>query len=363
MSDPTLPVGTVTFLFSDIEDSTELVRRVGNETFAAIRAAQRRLLREAFFAHGGHEIDTAGDGFFAAFDSARDAVQAAIDGQLALADFGWPDDAEVRVRMGLHTAEPHLADEGYVGVGVHRASRICDAGHGGQILLSNATAGIVEDVGLPDVGLIDLGEHRLKGLDIAQRIFQISAPGLGSRFDDLRTAEAPPTPGVGTFLLADLSGHRHVIRTLGDEASAMLTADYHMMATAAVVEYDGSVLELIGDSVLAVFVSASGALRAAVALRAGVAEIAWPENCDVGIAITVHSGRWSGDPQRPTASTALYRLSRLATMVEPGQTLVSGTTADLIEGDREAPSLRSLGTRTIPDSEKPTDVYALVDSG
>ena len=166
MSDGGLPRGTVTFLFSDIEDSTNLVRRLGNEAFAEIRSVERRLLRDALAEHGGHEIDTAGDGLFAAFESAREAVQAAIEGQLALAGHDWLDGAEVRVRMGLHTAEPHLGDEGYVGVGVHRASRICDAGHGGQILLSNATAGIVEDAELTGVVVTDLGLHRLKGLSL-----------------------------------------------------------------------------------------------------------------------------------------------------------------------------------------------------
>jgi class 3 adenylate cyclase len=107
MSAP-LPRGTVTFLFSDIEESTDLVRRVGNKVFAAIRGDHRRLLREAFAVHGGREIDTAGDGFFIAFDSARTAGAAAVSAQPALARFTWPADAEVRVRMGLHTAEPHL---------------------------------------------------------------------------------------------------------------------------------------------------------------------------------------------------------------------------------------------------------------
>ena len=105
MGEAALPAGTVTFLFSDIEESTGLVRRVGNEVFAAIRADHRRLLRHAFAARGGHEIDTAGDGFFVAFDSARAGTAAAIEAQLALAGFVWPEGAEVRVRIGLHTAD------------------------------------------------------------------------------------------------------------------------------------------------------------------------------------------------------------------------------------------------------------------
>ena len=200
MAEASLPRGTVTFLFSDIEGSSELVRRLGDDVFAAVRADHRRLLREAFAAQGGREIDTAGDGFFVAFDSARSAAAAAVSAQLALAKFAWPADAEVKVRIGLHTAEPHLGEDGYVGTGVHRAQRICDAGHGGQILLSNATAGIIEDAELPNAELVDLGEHVLKGLPRMQRLFQLTVltTALG-----VRTAAVAAGRGPGT-------GRRHV---------------------------------------------------------------------------------------------------------------------------------------------------------
>jgi class 3 adenylate cyclase len=361
MADSPLPVGTVTFLFSDIEDSTDLVRSLGNEAFAEARGHHRRLLREAFQAHGGHEIDTAGDGFFVAFDSARDAVEAAIEGQLALAAHSWPGDAEVRVRMGLHTAEPHLGDEGYVGVGVHRASRICDAARGGQILVSNATAGIVEDAELHGVRLADLGEHRLKGLQVEQRLFQLTAPGLEDRFDGPRSVDASATPSAGTFLWADVSGYARVIRAVGDDASSALIAAYHAAAAALVAAHQGSVLELAADTVVAVFRSPSETLRAARALRAAVAQIEWPEECDVDLRVGVHSGRWSGDPRNPKASTALYRLGALLRTVAPGQTLVTATTAGLIEGDPLAPPLRSLGERTVDALGEPVQVYELVE--
>jgi class 3 adenylate cyclase len=351
----------VTFLFSDIEGSTDLVRRVGDDAFAAIRADHRRILREAFAAHGGREIDTAGDGFFIAFDSARSAVLAAISAQLELATFLWSEDAEVRVRIGLHTAEPHLAEDGYVGVGVHRAARICDAAHGGQILLSNATAGIVEDAELPGAKLIDLGEHRLKGLPHKQRLLQLQVPGLPSQFAPPRTPEADAqVPGVATFVFSDLVGWRHVIDELGDdEASASPTADYQAAATKVVEANNGIVLERAGDYVLAVFTGASDALRAADAHRKAVRDFAWPGERDPAIAIAVHSGRWSGDPRRPAASTALSRLVRITRAAEPGQVLVSQATAALLEGEPGAPTLRSLGDREIPDFEEPVRVYEL----
>ena len=223
-----LPVGTVTFLFSDIEESTALLRRVGDEhAFASIRGIHRRLLREAVTAHEGREIDTAGDGFFIAFDSTRNAVAAAVSAQVALAAAEWPTGGDVRVRMGLHTAEPHLSEEGYVGVGVHRAARICEAARGGQILVSNATAGIIEDAELTEVEVVDLGEHQLKGLPHAQRLFQLSVLTLPSNLAPPRTVDAEvQVPGVARSLFTDLYGFRHVLMSLGDEPAGTLVIDY-----------------------------------------------------------------------------------------------------------------------------------------
>src|SRR5450759_896777 len=144
-----LPSGTVTLLFTDIEGSTRLPRELGARYGDAL-LEHRRLLREAFQRHDGVEVDTQGDAFFYAFSKATDAVVAAQEGQAALAV------GEVRVRMGLHTGEPLLTDEGYVGLDVHRAARICAAAHGGQVVLSDATARLIE------ADIRDLGEHRLK---------------------------------------------------------------------------------------------------------------------------------------------------------------------------------------------------------
>jgi class 3 adenylate cyclase len=362
MRDPSLPIGTVTFLFSDIEESTALLRRLGDDTFASIRGVHRRLLREAVEAHGGTEIETTGDGFFIAFESARNAVAAAADAQIVLAAFEWPTEGQVRVRMGLHTAEPHLSKEGYVGVGVHRAARICEAARGGQILISNATAGIIDDADLSDLEIVDLGEHELKGLPHAQRLFQVSVRKLPSRFDPPRTADSDArVPGVGTFLLTDLANYRHVIHLLGDEASAALTADYWRDVAVAVETNHGIVLEEIGDSVLAVFRSAKDAVQAAAALRHTLSDFAWPPTCDVALSIVLHSGRWSGNPREPNAGTALYRLNRLGDIVEPPQVLVSQTTAALLEGDRSVPRLLNLGERAVPDFDEPMRLYELTD--
>ncbi|MDP9284347.1 MAG: hypothetical protein M3P41_05275, partial [Actinomycetota bacterium] len=185
-----LPSGTVTFLFTDVEGSTRLLKQL-RDRYGQVLAEHRRILRAAFDEHGGQEIDTQGDAFFVAFRKATDAALAAGAAQRALAEHAWPDGVECRVRMGMHTGEPSVGDEGYHGLGVHRAARIMAAGHGGQILLSQATCSVLEDDELPGISVHDLGRHRLKDLDRPEHIYQLDIDGLPSEFPPLRTAEAP----------------------------------------------------------------------------------------------------------------------------------------------------------------------------
>src|ERR687895_1086249 len=143
-----LPSGTVTFVFSDIAGSTALLKQLGDTEYGHLLTVHRRLVREIFAVHEGQEIDTQGDAFFYSFVRARQAVAAAIELQRAHAKESWPDGVEVRVRLGLHTGEPAVGDEGYTGLDVVRAARIAAVGTGGQILLSETTRAIVGD-GLP----------------------------------------------------------------------------------------------------------------------------------------------------------------------------------------------------------------------
>jgi predicted ATPase/class 3 adenylate cyclase len=181
--------GTVTLLFTDIEGSTKLVRQLG-ERYQALLADHHRLLREAFQTRGGSEVDTAGDGLFYAFPSARAAIGAAVAAQRALGAQEWP--AEVRVRMGIHTGEPLSGDGGFVGLDVHRASRICGSGHGGQIVVSKTTRDLVAGDLPEDVALVDLGEFQLKDLPEPDRLFQVVAPGLVREFPPLRSIDSRP---------------------------------------------------------------------------------------------------------------------------------------------------------------------------
>jgi predicted ATPase/class 3 adenylate cyclase len=186
-----MPTGTVTFLFTDIEGSTRLLRQL-EDRYADALGDYRRLLRDAFQARDGHEVDTQGDAFFVAFPRARDAIAAAIAAQRAIFAHTWPEDVELRVRMGLHTGEPLSADTGYVGMDVHRAARICAAAHGGQILLSEATRILVEEDLPEEVSLRDLGEHRLKDLARPQHLSQVIAAGLPVDFPPVKSLNALP---------------------------------------------------------------------------------------------------------------------------------------------------------------------------
>ncbi|MDQ2910267.1 MAG: adenylate/guanylate cyclase domain-containing protein [Actinomycetota bacterium] len=182
------PSGTVTLLFSDIEGSTRLLQRTG-DAYADLVAEHRRLLREAFERHRGFEVDSEGDAFFVTFASANDAAAAAAEAQQALARHAWPGENEIRVRMGLHTGEPRSIDGRYIGLDVHQAARVMAAGHGGQVLLSEATRALVGE----RFQLRDLGEHRLKDLSGPQHLYQLQVEGLPTDFPPLNTLENRPT--------------------------------------------------------------------------------------------------------------------------------------------------------------------------
>jgi predicted ATPase/class 3 adenylate cyclase len=186
-----LPSGTVTLLFTDMEGSTHLLQQLGDR-YARVLAESRSLVRSAFRTFGGHEVDTQGDAFLVAFARAADAVAAAVEIQRSLAAHAWPNGVTVRVRIGLHTGEPQLSTEGYIGLDVHRAARIMSAGHGRQVLLSQTTRNLVEH-DLPEgVSLRDLGAHRLKDLQHPSHLFQLVISGLPADFPPLKTLDTHP---------------------------------------------------------------------------------------------------------------------------------------------------------------------------
>lgn len=182
-----LPRGPVTFLYTDVEGSTPLLARLGNR-YADILSEKRRLIRTIVREEGGVEIDSRADEFFGVFPQTGNPLGAALKIQRRFRDHAWPDGIAVRVRIGLHSGQPQMTDEGYVGLDVHRANRIGSAGHGGQILLSNAAREQI-DLLLPlDANVQCLGEFRLKGLTGMEVIWQLTVPDLPSTFPPLRLA-------------------------------------------------------------------------------------------------------------------------------------------------------------------------------
>ena len=191
-----LPSGTVTFVFSDVEGSTALLKQLG-ERYDDVISTHRRLMRELFTAHGGVEIDTQGDAFFFAFPRARDAIIAAVEAQRAHAGHDWPDGVDVRVRMGLHTGEPALGSEGYLGLDVVRAARLCTAGSGGHVLLSETTRALVGSTLPEGVSIFPLGERRLKDIDEPERVFELEIDGAAPPEEPAQAAPPPDEDDLG----------------------------------------------------------------------------------------------------------------------------------------------------------------------
>jgi YVTN family beta-propeller protein len=273
-----LPSGTVTFLFTDIEGSTALLKQLG-DGYAEVLDDHRRLLRETFAAQGGREIDTQGDSFFYAFARAKSAIVAAIDAQRALAAHQWPDGAEVRVRMGLHSGEPLVGEDRYVGIGVNRAARVGAAAHGGQVLVSDATRALVED-DLPEgVFLRDLGTYRLKDIDRPERVSQVVAEGLRVDFPALRGAEPVKKPPLRrrSMLAAALVGV--IAAAVAIPVFALGGGSGGSSASAALESDSVGALDASNGRVLAV--SSIGTTPGSVAVGEGSVWVANPESDSV----------------------------------------------------------------------------------
>jgi class 3 adenylate cyclase len=213
-----VPVETFTFLFTDIEGSTALLGRVGQGVYERVLAGHHAIIRSGLAAHGGREVNTQGDSFFAVFYSPAACLAAAIQMQQALQAHAWPGGEQVRVRMGVHTGQASATGTGLVGLDVHRAARVAAAGHGGQVLVSEASAATVGEALPPGAGLADLGVHRLKDLEHPVRIFQLRAAGLQSEFPPLRTVPGGAAAATRTLPrdLASFTGRQHELQELVD---------------------------------------------------------------------------------------------------------------------------------------------------
>ncbi len=247
---PALPTGTITVLFTDIEGSTQLLQRLGDEPYAHVLGEYRRILHAIVDAEGGREVESQGDGALIAFDRARAAVRAALAAQRAIIAHPWSHGA-LRVRMALDTAEATAHGGTYVGLGLHRSQRICAAGWGGQILLSRTTASIVESELPPGASLKDLGEHRLRDLRHPQRIFQLLHADMPDEFPPLRSLENLPNnlPRQLTSFIGREREMADVKRLVSANRLLTLTGSGGCGKTRLAVQVGGDLVETFADGV------------------------------------------------------------------------------------------------------------------
>jgi predicted ATPase/class 3 adenylate cyclase len=257
-----LPTGTVTFLFSDLERSTQLVQELGTPAFTVLLEQHHRILRSAFAASGAKERGTEGDSFLVVFPEAGEAVGAAVRAQLDLAAAPWPENASVRVRMGIHTGSGTLGGDDYVGIDINRAARIASAAHGGQILISDATRALVADR-LPDgVRLQSVGSYRLKDLPGSERLWQLEVRGLPASFPPLRALDVKRAhiPPERTTFIGREAALRDISHLVGEHRLVTLTGPGGSGKTRLAIRAAAQVADGFTDG--AVFVSLASVARA-----------------------------------------------------------------------------------------------------
>ncbi len=363
---PELPSGTLTVLHTDVEGSTLLTVHLGDR-YPEVLAIHCALVRAAFAAHEGHEVDTQGDSFFVVFPRATQAVAAAVASQRALAAEVWPEGGAVRVRIGLHTGEPIRTAEGYTGLDVIRGARIKEAGHGGQVLLSKSTAALIEDALIDGLSLRDLGAHRLKGLPRPERIFQLVIPGLPADFPPLQSLDTRgrARPGLApgrvltTVLFVDMVGAVEQAVALGDRRWLVLQAQYIALVRQELARHGGEEMNTVGDQILAVFDGAAAAIRCGCAIRDAV------QGLGMTVRVGIHAGEVEYD-DRPRGGITVFTGIRIKGAAQPGEILVSNTVKELVAGsgitftDRGTHSFKGLPgewrlfTPDVPAASAPT---------
>jgi class 3 adenylate cyclase len=319
-------------LHTDIENSTTLTVHLGGQ-YPEVLATHWALLRAAFVAHEGCEVDTQGDSFFVVFPRATQAVAAAVTIQRALAAAAWPAGGAVRVRIGMHTGEPIGTGAGYTGLDVIRGARIKEAGHGGQVLLSKATAALVEDTLLDDLSLRDLGVHRLKGVPRPERIFQLIVTDLPADFPPLRSLDTSgrfrPDPALGrvltTVLFVSIVDGTAQLAALGDRRWFTLQSQYRTLVRQELARHGGEEINMVGDQMLAVFDGAAAAIRCGCSLRSAV------QSLGIVVRVGIHAGEVEYD-DRAIGGLTLHTGSRIKGVAQPGEVLVSHTVKDLAAG-------------------------------
>jgi class 3 adenylate cyclase len=344
-----VPSGTVTFLFTDIEGSTGLWESAPEAMRAAL-ARHDAILRSAIAQHGGYVFATGGDGFAAAFARAGDALRAAHDAQVSLTTEGWPGPARLRVRMGLHTGEVQERGGDYFGPAVNRAARLMAAAHGGQVLASGVTARLVGDQLPARVTLVDLGEHRLKDLDVPEHVFQVTGKTLDREFPPLRTLDAVANnlPRQLTHFIGRQGEVRELTALVRGSRLVTLTGGAGVGKTRLALQVAAEVLDLYRDGVWFVElagISDSAQIPKQIALAMGV-----QEQADRPIASTLVD-RLQGRETLVLVDNCEHVIDGAATCVE--QLLRSTTTLSVLATSRETLGIPGETVWTVPPMALP----------
>ncbi len=328
-------VETLTFLFTDIEGSTALVGRLGDDDYAQVLAGHHAVIRSALAAHDGREVDTQGDAFFAVFSSPRACVAAVLEMQQAIAAHAWPGGEQVRVRMGVHCGEAARTAAGLVGLEVHRAARVAAVAHGGQVLVSEAAAALVRGWLPPGAALADLGVHYLKDLGRPERIFQLTAADLQAGFPPLRSLGNPALPNNLPAQLSTFVGREREI----SQVRALVESSRLVTLTGA----GGCGKTRLGLQVAAELLDGSGD-------GVWVAELAAVTDQDAVAAAVSQALRLAAQPGRPALEALLDALAAqdVLIVVDNCEHLISGCakTAEAIV--RRCPRVHLLATSREP---------------
>ena len=357
----------VTFLFSDIQSSTTLIKGLGDRYPEVIRDF-RRLVRASLQEAGGREVDAAGDTFLVAFARPDAAVLGAVHSQRLLLKHSWPEAAQVRIKMGMHTGEVSLADGQYFGMAVHRAARLCQASHGGQILVSHATHALVEDEleRLPEIEFRDLGEHLLRDFDRAANLYQVVAPGLPDAFPPVAADQPEPTStlptGTVTCLFTDIVESTELTHRLGDRWRDA-HSDHRRIVRTTATDVGGREVDTQGDSFFFAFASARAAVTAAAEAQRALAAHPWPDGGQVRVRMGIHTGEpMIGD--EGYLGIDVVRGARLCAAAHGGQVVLSETTRALVAAEGiEGVGLLDLGEHRFKGLRHPERVYQLVIAG
>ena len=350
-----LPSGTVTLLMTDLAESQGLMLALGDR-YPALVKDYRRSLRETAEATGGHEVESSGDSCLFAFQRARAAIDAAVTAQQALHQYSGPDGLGLRVRMGVHTGEPTVVEDEYVGQDVFRVFLICGEAGPGQVLVSETTRQLVQDDVPAGTALRSLGERQLGSLERPERLYQLEIEGLPS---EQAVARRGLPAGTVTFLFSDIERSTETMRTLGDDWP-QAHADHRRLLRDAFRSAGGREVDTQGDAFFAVFPRARAALEAAASAQHSLRAHTWPQGKPLRVRIGIHTGE-------PTIGEEGYlgldvvRGARICSAAHGGQVLVSETTRALVRGDDPAGlELRDLGEHHLKDLEHAERLYQLV---